>query len=111
MQPITAIVDTSRGPIPVQPFAQEMQLLRAQPDEDSFNAFSSFFNAAMNMVNDTNQFAREAERMQIDFATGRLDDILSLQLAMDRMSNAMNFTSQVTNRVIESYREIMRMQI
>ena len=111
MQPITAVIDNTRGPIPVQPFARDLQLLERQPVDENFSPFASFFNAAVNVVNDTNQFAVEAEQMQIDFATGRLDDILALQLALDRMGNAMSFTIQVTNRVIESYREIMRMQI
>ena len=110
MQPITAVIDTARGPIPVQPFPRELQLLQT-PAEEDFSPFASFFNAAVNIVNDTNAFAIEAEQNQIDFATGRLDDILAVQLSLDRMSNAMNFTTQVTNRIIESYREIMRMQI
>ena len=111
MQPITSLVDTAREPIPVQPFARNLQILDREQPQENFNAFSTFFNAALNMVNDTNQFAQDAEQMQIDFATGRLDDILALQLSLDRMSNAINFTTQVTNRIIESYREIMRMQI
>lgn len=110
--PITAAIDTARAPIPVQPFGQQLPRIQGtEQDSDSQNPFASFFNAALNMVNATNEMALEAEQAQIDFATGRLDDILAVQLAMDRMSNALNFTVQVTNRIIESYREIMRMQI
>ena len=110
MAAVTALIDTSLTPIPVQPFAAQMQLLR-EPEVNTPSPFSSFFNAALNMLNDTNTFQTEANQAQLDFATGRLDDILAVQLAMDRASNALNFTAQVTNRIIESYREIMRMQI
>jgi len=110
MSAITAMIDTTPAMAVVQPFPPDLQVLRRSPDEVE-NPFSSFFNAALNMVNDTNTMIAEAEQLQLDFATGRLDDILAVQMAMDRAGNALNFTAQVTNRIIESYREIMRMQI
>ena len=110
MSLITAAVDTNLQPIPVQPFASQLE--RLTPSEpEQLSPFSAFFNAALNMLNDTNRMAAVAEQAQLDFATGRLDDIIAVQLAMDRMSNALSFTTQVTNRIIESYREIMRMQL
>jgi len=110
MSAITALVDTQLTPAAIQPFSPNLQILRA-PEEETQNPFSAFFNAALNVFEDTNEMIDHAERMQLDFATGRIDDILSVQMAMDRASNALNFTSQITNRIIESYREIMRMQI
>jgi flagellar hook-basal body complex protein FliE len=110
MSVITAVIDTTPTPAVLQPFAPNLELIRMN-EEESANPFSSFFNAALNTINDTNTMIAQAEQMQLDFATGRIDDILSVQMAMDRASNALNFTAQVTNRIIESYREIMRMQI
>ena len=110
MSIILAAVDTNLQPIPVQPFANQLVHLRP-PEVEEQSPFTAFFNAALNMLNDTNRMATVAEQMQLDFATGRLDDIIAVQMAMDRMSNALNFTTQVTNRIIESYREIMRMQL
>ena len=110
MSLITAAIDTNLQPIPVQPFAQQLEHL-VPPAADEQSPFSAFFDAALSMLNDANSMQRQAYQAQLDFATGRLDDILAVQLAMDRASNALNFTTQVTNRVIESYREIMRMQL
>ncbi|MCL2223868.1 MAG: flagellar hook-basal body complex protein FliE [Defluviitaleaceae bacterium] len=110
MSAITALVDTTPEMIALQPFSPNLQFIRMD-EERSESPFSSFFNAALGTINDTNTMVANAEQMQLDFATGRIDDILSVQLAMDRASNAVTFTSQVTNRIIESYREIMRMQI
>ena len=73
--------------------------------------FSSFFDAAMDLVKETNQLQVVSENWQTDLATGKTDDILSVLLAQDRAYNALNFTVQVTNKIIEAYREIMRMQI
>jgi flagellar hook-basal body complex protein FliE len=110
MSAITALIDTTPAAAAIQPFSPNLQLIRLQED-DKETPFSSFFNAALNTLQDTNYMVAYAEQMQLDFATGRIDDILAVQMAMDRASNALNFTAQVTNKVIESYREIMRMQI
>lgn len=110
MSAITAIIDTTPRAAAIQPFPEQLQLIRG-PREESETPFSSFFNAALGVLEDTNSMIAYAEQMQIDFATGRVDDILAAQMALDRAWNAQNFTVQITNRIIESYREIMRMQI
>lgn len=110
MSAITVLIDSTPAPVAIQPFAPRLQLIKPPADEAE-NPFSFFFNAALNVIDDTNSMISHSEQMQRDFATGRIDDILAVQMAMDRASNALNFTSQITNRVIESYREIMRMQI
>ena len=110
MSVVNAVINTNLEPIPVQPFGRELERLRS-PEPDVPSPFSAFFNAALNMVHDTNAMQQASYQAQLDFATGRLDDIIAVQLAMDRASTALNFTAQVTNRIIESYREIMRMQI
>ncbi|MCL1884805.1 MAG: flagellar hook-basal body complex protein FliE [Defluviitaleaceae bacterium] len=107
---VTALVNTSPAAAAIQPFAPNLNLINVQQDETS-DPFSAFFNAALNVVEDTNSIITTFEQLQLDFATGKIDDILAVQMAMDRANNAVNFTSQVTNRIIESYREIMRMQI
>ena len=96
-------------PASTSPFGMTPNSLRSADIPD--NPFSAFFGAAVDMVRATNQHQLEAEQLQLDFATGRIDDILAVQLAQDRAFTSLNFTVQVTNRIIESYREIMRMQI
>lgn len=105
----TFAVDTQLTPAPIGPIASSFSPIETQAAPG--NAFSTFFNAAINMVNDTNVHQIEADMLQLDFATGRIDDILAVQLAQDRAFNSLNFTVQVTNRIIEAYREIMRMQM
>ena len=110
MSAITAIIDTTPAPAAIQPFAPNLQLIRPPGGEEE-NPFSALFNAALSVVNDTNSMVTHHEQMQLALATGQTDDILAVQMSMDRASNALNFTAQITNRIIESYREIMRMQI
>jgi flagellar hook-basal body complex protein FliE len=73
--------------------------------------FESFFNSAIEILNETNRFQLRAEQFQTDLATGKTDDILAVLMAQDRAFSSLNFTVQVTNKIIEAYREIMRMQM
>ena len=86
-------------------------LINTQPVETDRNAFELFFNAAVNLVNETNAHQRTADQLQLDFATGRTEDMLAVMMAQERAHASLNFTLQVTSRIVEAYREIMRMQI
>ena len=108
MNPVSFPIDTQITPaVPVTPFSQAF----TREIQDDVSPFTAFFNAALNMLNDTNIHQVEAEGMQLAFATGQMDDIIALQMAQDRAFTSLNFTIQVTNRIIEAYREIMRMQV
>ena len=109
MNPVMSLALNPLQPADMNPFGLVNHNINAE-DVDN-NPFSAFFGAAMDVMRASNEHQLHAERMQLDFATGRIDDILTVQLAQDMASTSLNFTVQVTNRIIESYREIMRMQI
>lgn len=75
------------------------------------DVFGQFYQAAMGTIQVTNEHQKAAEQLQIDFAAGRTDDILAVVLAQERAHASLSFTVQTTTRILESYREIMRMQI
>jgi flagellar hook-basal body complex protein FliE len=75
------------------------------------SAFQQFLDAAIDVLHETNERQIESDIAQVDFATGRNTDMLTVILAQERANSAMNFTVQVSNRIVEAYREIMRMQI
>jgi flagellar hook-basal body complex protein FliE len=75
------------------------------------NSFDSIYQAAIQLFDETNRYQKEAERTQLEFAAGRTDNILSVMLAQEKAYTSLNLTVQLTNKVIESYREIMRMQL
>ena len=74
-------------------------------------AFDQFLDAAMDVVNETNMRIIESDIEQVRFATGQSNDMFAVIMAQERASGALNFTTQVSQRIIEAYREIMRMQV
>lgn len=75
------------------------------------NIFEKFFDEAMNLISATNDLQLQAEAKQIDFITGKSDDIIALTMANSRASSAIQFTSQITNKILNAYQEIMRISL
>lgn len=79
--------------------------------KNNSDEFGTFFDAAMGLYNETNVYQLEAEQMQIDYITGKTDDIIALNMAQNKAASALQFTTQVTSKVLAAYQEIMRMQM
>ena len=94
----------SRLPALDSPFREQ------QVSEEGRTAFESFFQAALNVIDETNYAQYRSDVAQVNFATGQDTNMLTVILAQERANSTLNFTVQVTNRIIEAYREIMRMQ-
>jgi len=73
--------------------------------------FDDVLSAASAMFNRANALSTEADVAQIDFATGRTDNFLTVILAQERAYSSMNFTVNVVTRAVQAYQEIMRMQV
>lgn len=73
--------------------------------------FDSLLESAIHVVGTTNQNLIRSDTAQVNFATGQETNMLTVILAQERANSSLSFTTQITNRIIESYREIMRMQV
>ena len=77
----------------------------------SGESFGSIFQSYIDMFNQTNDLQVGAEQMQLDYASGKTDDMLAVILAQEKAYTSLNFTVQVTNKIIEAYKEIIRIQV
>lgn len=80
-------------------------------ETQSEQSFDTLFSAYMDMVNSAGATEAQAQNLQIEYALGKHDDMLSVILAQEMAYTSLYFTVQVTNRIIQAYQEIMRMQI
>lgn len=71
-------------------------------------AFNDFLKSALDNVN---KLQIEADNYKMMLATGQVDSIHEVMIASEKASLALQFTLSIRNKVIEAYREIMRMQI
>ncbi|WP_448531172.1 flagellar hook-basal body complex protein FliE [Pseudothermotoga sp.] len=89
------------GPSNVQKLQQDKTLKKA-PD------FAEILKEAFDKVN---QVQKNAEQMASDFALGKISNIHEVIIEAEKATIALRLTTEVRNRIVEAYREIMRMQL
>lgn len=72
--------------------------------------FESLFQAAVNMVKETNAYTNEAEEAETAYALGLTDSTHDLQVAQYKANLSLQYTVAVRNAVLDAYKEIMNLQ-
>lgn len=72
------------------------------------DTFSSFLMEAMNNVNEIQKNSEDYKGM---LAIGELDNLHDLTIASEKADVALQFTLGIRNKVVDAYKEIMRIQI
>ncbi|HZK57654.1 MAG TPA: flagellar hook-basal body complex protein FliE [Clostridia bacterium] len=75
--------------------------------EDTIS-FSTFLRESIEKVN---SLEKDAKQYDFKIATGRLENIHEATIATQKADIALQLTMQIRNKILEAYREIMRMQI
>lgn len=71
----------------------------------------SFADALREALEHVNQTQQEADAAVERFATGEVDDLHEAVIALEKADLTLRLTAQVTQRAVEAYREISRLQI
>jgi flagellar hook-basal body complex protein FliE len=72
--------------------------------------FEDLFQAAVKMVNQTNDYTNAAEEAEISYALGLMDNPLELQVAQYKANMSLQYTVSVRNAALDAYKEIMNLQ-
>lgn len=75
---------------------------------NSNNKFSLFLNQALDKVNELQLESDEYKKLLI---TGEMDNLHDVTIAQEKANVSLQLTLSIRNKVVEAYREIMRMQI
>lgn len=78
---------------------------------ETAGAGSSFGDYLARLANDANQAQLVADKRTEEVAVGKTKDLHGALLAVEKADVQFRLLTQVRNKVIEAYREIMRMQV
>lgn len=73
--------------------------------------FSGILETAMENIRTTNSYLSDAENEELKFALGQTENTHDLVVAQMKASTALQYTVALRDRFLESYKEIMNMQI
>ena len=74
---------------------------------DSGPAGPSFGDTLQNALSDVNGLQNRAGAMAQDFAVGRTSDVHSVMIAAQQATIALQLTTEVRNKAVEAYQNIM----
>lgn len=72
---------------------------------------NSFVDILKDNINNTNDLIKNAEEVSKNFALGKIDNIHDVTIASEKASIALNLTLAVQSKVVDAYKEIMRLQV
>jgi flagellar hook-basal body complex protein FliE len=87
---------------------REMKNNGMEQDQDGSKTFSDVFRNSMDKVN---TYQAQADQAIKELVAGRSKNIHETMLAIERADTSLKLMMQVRNKVLDAYREIMRMQV
>ena len=84
---------------------------RGGVDPNNNNDFGTVFDAALNLVDETNTLQNKADAEQVKFALGLSDNTHDMMIAAQKAKIALQYTNAIRTNVIQAYQTIMNMQI
>ena len=78
---------------------------------ESQNNSSSTFESIMSQLQAVDQSYRNAENAALSLVAGDLDNLHQVMAAINKAKLQFEFVTEVRNKALEGYQEIMRMQV
>ncbi|SDZ02684.1 flagellar hook-basal body complex protein FliE [Proteiniborus ethanoligenes] len=78
---------------------------------DNLDMKTSFNDLLKNALNEVNKLQTEADDHNKLLAIGQVDNIHDVTIASEKAKIALQMTLAIRNKVVDAYKEIMRMQV
>ena len=101
------IAPIDRTIAPIEPVVRHP----SNPPAEEPGSETGFGQLLQQQLDEVISLQKEAEQLQLALATGEIEDVNRVVLAMQKADLALNFAIEIRNKVIQAYQEISRMQI
>lgn len=108
MSSISSMIDITSGAI--SNVMKNSQAANTAKTSDS-SAFDGIYNAAINLVSNTNSYLQDAQAAEVAFATGELTNTHELAVIEQKANLSLQYTVAIKNQLLTAYREIMNIQV
>ena len=71
----------------------------------------SFEDVLKKAIDEVNSYQKNAEKLSADYAAGKTDNINDVIVAAEKADISLRLTIDVRNKIVDAFKEIMRMQI
>lgn len=110
IHPAPSILASRVSELPSRSEAIKSQAMSA-PTSDTKGAEKGFASAFSDAIGELNSVQVEATESIRSVAAGESQDLHGTMIAIEKAGIALKFTTQLRNKMVEAYQEIMRMQV
>jgi flagellar hook-basal body complex protein FliE len=96
---------------PIQPLHPAQSVHAVQPLRPAQESKGTFEKLVTDASESLNRLDTQASQEVADLAAGKTDNVHKVMLALGKSEIAFNYMLEVRNRVLDSYKEIMRMPL
>jgi len=82
-----------------------------QPDEQSKPQVKSFKETLNQFMDDVNELQKDAGTSVEKLLTGEIKDVHDVMVAVEKANTSFELMMEIRNKMLDAYREIMRMQV
>ena len=83
----------------------------ATPRRESQGSAPSFGEVMKGLVSDVDALHKKAEATTDKMLTGEIEDIHQVVIAVEEAQTSFQLLMEIRNKMVEAYREVMRMQV
>ena len=80
-------------------------------NSSSPSAATSFADTLKNAIGSVNEMQKSADKAMQNLATGKTDNVAEVMIAAEQADLALTLMVQVRNKIIDTYQEVMKMQV
>ena len=99
------------SPVSEARVAREMQAQGMQAPAPGPEGAHSFSDLMRQSVDQVNEYQHQADTAVNELVAGRSKNIHETMLTIERADTSLKLMTQVRNKILDAYREIMRMQV
>lgn len=91
--------------------AMNQGTLEKTSETNSGDAFSAVYSSVTSLLESTNDYIKQAQQAEVDFALGNLTNTHELGVYQQQANIALQYTVAIRDKALEAYNAIMNMQI
>ncbi len=99
------------GQLQMTPVKMIGQLIDNKTTETQSTDSKSFSEFLVDSLKKTNELQKTADKLDMDLAAGKVDDISQVVVAAEKAQIALKLTLAIRNKAVDAYKEIARMQV
>ena len=91
--------------------SQGFQIAQAPSPVEAAKPKESFQHVLSKLVNEVDELQKSAEQSVESFAAGKITNVHEVMVAMEKADLSFKFIMEARNKLVEAYRDVMRMQV